>query len=184
MSRQVQHLRRDVARRSHPQGRRADYPHCQESPLRLHAHRSSHDNSVEYKNTQVNFIDSKENIQNTKLNEHQNMLPAKIPAMPATPFDNLLLRKFNRLKTRKSAISILILTHWFILELKKLVRMNKVEKDETETELLLLDSILQEKSHLPKCLREDEYSRRPKTPAPHVRCQGQPDRQRVLRVHS
>ena len=77
------------------------------------------------------------------------MLPAKIPAMPATPFDNLLLRKFNRLKTRKSAISILILTHWFILELKKLVRMNKVEKDETETELLLLDSILQERSHLP-----------------------------------
>ena len=140
--------------------------------------------SQKYKNTHVNFIDSKENIQNAKLNEHQNMLPAKIPAMPATPFDNLLLRKFNRLKTRKSAISILILTHWFILELKKLVRMNKVEKDETETELLLLDSILQEKSHLPKCLREDEYSRRPKTPAPHVRCQGQPDRQRVLRVHS
>ena len=34
--------------------------------------------SQKYKNTQVNFIDSKENIQNAKLNEHQNMLPAII----------------------------------------------------------------------------------------------------------
>ena len=84
--------------------------------------------SQKYKNTHVNFIDSKENIQNAKLNEHQNMLPAKIPAMPATPFDNLLLRKFSRLNTKKGAISILILTHWFILKLKKLVRMNKVKR--------------------------------------------------------
>ena len=34
--------------------------------------------SQKYKNTQVNFIDSKENIQNAKLNEHPNMPPAKM----------------------------------------------------------------------------------------------------------
>ena len=37
-SSQVQHLRRHPARGRHPQRRRSDYPHRQESALRLHAH--------------------------------------------------------------------------------------------------------------------------------------------------
>ena len=91
--------------------------------------------SQKCKNTQVNFINKKEDNQNTKLNEHQIMHPAKSPSMPTTPFDNLLLRKFSRLNTGKSAFSILILTQWFILKLKKLVRMNKVERDDIRARL-------------------------------------------------
>ena len=85
--------------------------------------------SQKCKTAQINFINKEEENTHTKLNEHQIIHHAKSPSMPTTPFDNLLLRKFSRLNTGKSAFSILILVQWFILKLKKLVRMNKVQRD-------------------------------------------------------
>ena len=71
---------------------------------------------------------------------------------PSTPFDGLLLRKFGKINSNKSAFHIIILVKWYIEKLKKIAKKSTSEKNKIREDLKRnLKQVRGFDAFLPKC---------------------------------
>ena len=102
----------------------------------------------------LNLISKEQGDKGSSLSEYSPGLhnPDKADTMPATPFDNLMLRKFSQIEGSKSAFAVLSLVQWYIRRLKILVKMSPEDKKETKQRLRAnLDHMRNADPFLPSC---------------------------------